>query len=391
MELVCEFRYSYSDAIERINYTSCIYTSSITQPNTIIQKINGKHLDGKSDKDVEGICFTNTTVNYFPQGLNKIFPNLKTVQVHNCGLKSITRRDLIGLENIQELSCYHNKITSLPDNLFRNMKKLIDISFFDNELHCMSSELLMPILKNDLKFVDFRENRSIDVAYCHSIFKQDVYGNKIDSIYNLMAMIDEKCDEPMKDEQAQTNTQQKDYKTEDFKEFWTTGRFSDITIVTDTEKFKVHKVVLAVQSSVFTSIFEDKMKDRPSDEFKMKNINSEVVKIFLKFFYTDEVKKEENSNLPELFSLATKFKVENLMSVVEKMIINNLNVDNAIEIFELACRFNCDGMKTSAFKVIQSMIDKPLKDDLINQPEVLKELVEAKRKFDSMVKKYENL
>ncbi|CRK99781.1 CLUMA_CG013089, isoform A, partial [Clunio marinus] len=155
---------------------------------------------------------------------------------------------------------------------------------------------------------------------------------------------------------------------------WTTGRFADITIVTDTEKFKAHKVVLAVQSPVFTSIFEDKMKDRPSDEIHMKNINTKTVKIFLKFLYTDEIEKEENSNLLQLFSLAAKFKVENLMTILEGIIINGLSNDNAIEIFELACRFNCDGLKTSAFKVIQSMFDEPLKDELINQPEVVKEL-----------------
>ncbi|CRK99761.1 CLUMA_CG013080, isoform A [Clunio marinus] len=174
---------------------------------------------------------------------------------------------------------------------------------------------------------------------------------------------------------------------EGFKELWTTGRLSDITIVTDTEKFKVHKFALAMQSSVFTSIFENVMKDRPSDEIQMKNIDPEVAKTFLKFFYTGEVEIEEISNLLELFALAAKFKVETLMSIIEDMIIDDLNDDNAIEIYELACRFNCDGMKTSAFEFIQSMFDEPLKDELMNQPEVLKELVEAKQKINSILKK----
>ncbi|CRK97254.1 CLUMA_CG010650, isoform A [Clunio marinus] len=32
---------------------------------------------------------------YFPQGLNKIFPNLKAVGILKCGFKSITQRDLV--------------------------------------------------------------------------------------------------------------------------------------------------------------------------------------------------------------------------------------------------------------------------------------------------------
>ncbi|CRK99760.1 CLUMA_CG013017, isoform A [Clunio marinus] len=368
MKLNCKFDGMYWSEF-RNQYMSYIFSSSITKPNTIIRTINGKHLEGKSDEDVEAIWFKDTTVNYFPQGLNKIFPNLKTVIIHDCRLKSITQRDLVGLENIRRLRCASNKISSLPDDLFENMNKLIDISFYENDLQFMSSEVLKPILKNGLKFVDFRENRSIGVAYCESSYKYTYIANKnkVDSVAKLMAMIDEKCG---------------------FKEFWITGRMSDITIVTDTEKFKAHKFVLALQSSVFTSIFENEMKDRPSDEIQMKNINSDAVKIFLKFLYTDEVEKEGNSNLLELFSLAAKFKVENLMIIVEGMITDDLNDDNAIEIFELACRFDCDGMKTSAFEVIQSMFDKPLKDELMNQPEVVKDLVEAKRNFESIVNEH---
>ncbi|CRL01863.1 CLUMA_CG015236, isoform A, partial [Clunio marinus] len=231
MDLVCEFRYWNWLEIGS-EYTSTISSSSIQEPNTIIQKINGKHLDGKSDKDVESIWFSNTTVNYFPQGLNKIFPNLKAVGIHNCGLKSITRRDLDGLENIQILWCSKNKIASLPDNLFRNMNKLNAISFRDNDLQFMSSEVLMPILKNGLKLVDFRRNRSIDAVYCDSSYTQKINGNKVDSLVQLMAMIFEKCDKPnKKDEQTLSNKKLQDIKTEGFNELWTTGRFSDITIV----------------------------------------------------------------------------------------------------------------------------------------------------------------
>ncbi|CRK99745.1 CLUMA_CG013076, isoform A [Clunio marinus] len=389
MELVCKFNYCSWLGVGN-KYTSIIDSCSITEPNTIIQKTNGNHLNGKSDEDVEAIYFMNTTLNYFPQGLNKNFPNLKAVGIDICGLKSITRRDLDGLENIQMLWCDNNKITSLPDNLFENMNKLIYISFCFNDLQFMSPELLKPILKNGLKFVDFSRNRSIDAGFSDSNYAIKISGKEVDSVAQLMAMIDDKCDKPMKDGQTQTSTQRKDLKIEGFKELWTTGRFSDITIVTDTEKFKVHKNILAIQSSVFTSIFEDKMKDRPSDEIQMKNINSDVVKIFLKFFYTDEVEKEENSNLFEFFSLAAKFKVDNLMTIVEEMITDDLNLNNTIEILELACRFNCDGMKTSAFKVIQSIFDEPLKDELMNQPEVVKELVEAKKKFDFMMSKYKS-
>ncbi|CRL03509.1 CLUMA_CG016596, isoform A, partial [Clunio marinus] len=197
MELVCEFENLRWYKFEKICYTSSISSSSIKEPNTSIRTINGNHLEGKSDKDVEVIRFRDTTVNYFPQGLNKIFPNLKAVLIHYCELKSITRKNLDGLENIQILRCDSNKITTLPDDLFRNMKKLIDISFRNNDLGCLSSKVFKPILNNGLKFVDFSGNRSIDAYYSDSTYTTYICRNKVDPVAQLMAMIDEECNKPV--------------------------------------------------------------------------------------------------------------------------------------------------------------------------------------------------
>ncbi|CRK95770.1 CLUMA_CG009227, isoform A [Clunio marinus] len=293
MNLNCKFCYDRAGHVNRPDYICLIDSSSkteILEPNVMIRKINGDHLDGKSDKDVEVIWFKHAKVNYFPHGLNEIFPNLKIVRIQECGLKSLTRKDLVGLENTESLWCDANNITSLPNDMFHNMSKLIYIAFQFNDLQFISSELLTPIFENDLQVVDFSGNHSIDAFYiadsCN--YRQLFCENEADSVAELMAMIDEQCDKPINDEQTISKTKLKVLKTEEFKELWTTGCFSDITIVTDTKKFKAHKVVLAVQT----------------------------------------------------------------------------------------------------FEAIQSIIDEPVKEELINQPKVLKKLVKAKRNFDSMVNKY---
>ncbi|CRL03848.1 CLUMA_CG016978, isoform A [Clunio marinus] len=376
MELKCVFEEKL-DLSGEIYYTSVIQSISLIKPNTKIRKISGKHVNGKKDEDVKVIKFENTTVNYFPQGLNKIFLNLIAVFIYNCGLKSITRRDLTGLKNLRTLHCSRNKITSLQSNLFQNMAKLKYISFRENDLHCISSDVFKPLSKNYYK-IDLRNNRSIDAFYCSS--RTPIMDEKhVDSIAQFWTMIDDMCNK------------NKNISSDRFKDLWKTGLCSDVTIVTETEKFKAHKVVLAVQSSVFASIFDNDMKDRPSGEIHLKNLNADIVKIFIKFFYVGEFERRELAGLKELLNLAEKFKVQNLLSIVEDMIIDDLNDDNAIEVLEFGCRFNCDGIKTSAFEVIQSMFDEPLKDDLINQPEAVTELVEAQRNFKSTLEKYKQI
>lgn len=46
------------------------------------------------------------------------FPNLKFLTTHNCGLKRITRKDLIGFDN----TFLHNDLTTLRDDLFADVK-----------------------------------------------------------------------------------------------------------------------------------------------------------------------------------------------------------------------------------------------------------------------------
>ncbi|CRK97253.1 CLUMA_CG010649, isoform A [Clunio marinus] len=309
-------------------YTCIILSPSIATPYTFIKKINGHHLEAKSDKDVIAVIFKNLSVTSFPKGLGTIFQNLKIVQISDCGLKSITQRDLDGLTNIETLFCDRNKITVLPHNLFRDMNKLTHISFYKNHLNSTSSELLMPVLKNGLKLVDFRYNRSINAFYQDSTLKVNY---KV-PLTKLIALMDEK---KKYNKTSQTIRQRKDLNTEVLNQFWTTGLFSDITIISDTEKFKAHKIVLAMQSSVFTSIFEDIEKYQKLNEIQMKEINSDVVKIFLKFLYTGEFQEEEeaekrikfSTNL-KIYHLACNYHVSFLKDIVEEMIIENLKDDD---------------------------------------------------------------
>lgn len=143
-----------------ILYTCRIPSASITKPGTRVTSFKGEHQPGKSNNDVEAINFTNVVVHYFPLGLDKIFPNLSHLQIGNCGLKEISRRDLIGLESLTSLCLQFNELQSLPSNLFNRMTNLIELEFNNNKLDFMSSKLLRPIMNNKLQIVDFGSDPS---------------------------------------------------------------------------------------------------------------------------------------------------------------------------------------------------------------------------------------
>jgi BTB/POZ domain len=374
MEVKCKFEYQLWNSIKL--YTCVVSSATVTSSKQRIKSFNGIHENEKTNDDVEAVLFANTQVEYFPKGVNVIFPNLTNFSINSCGLKSISRVNLIGLKNIERFYIFSNELTSLPDDLFTEMPKLKVFSFFNNKLECLSSKLLKPILKNDLIWVDFRKNTKLD-----AIYETGVEGSLM-SLKELMNMIDEKCEKPLNNN---GKIEFKDKIANGFKEFWMNQKFSDFIVLTRSKEFQVHKFVLAIQSDGFAEMFDS---DENASEMKIEDLNAEAVEEFLRFLYTGEISSEVHSF--ELFALASKLKVHELKSLTEEMILNDLDDTNAYKVFTLGHRYESETIKNAAFEEIRKMFpDKKLADDLVENLDKVKELIEMKLKFDNFFEKFE--
>lgn len=191
-------------------YTCDVSNTSITEPNSKIKSISGVHHEGKDNKDVKVISFLRTVVIYFLRGLGFILENLKSLLIYNCGLKKISREDLIGLYNLEEFTIVNNKLNSLPSNLFAGKKKLKEVSFTGNKLEFVSSELLKLIYENGLTRINLRKNKKIDAIF-------DTDEPYAVTLEQLMEMIDKQCSKPVEDE----------YTNRMFKDDATIGRVVD--------------------------------------------------------------------------------------------------------------------------------------------------------------------
>lgn len=375
MKISCEFGKGLC-TIYLNKYTCTVTSASICKPNSRVKSYNGKHASGKNDHDVKAIKFENQVVEHFPRNLHKIFPQLESLFISNCGLKAISRRDLIGLENISGLGIFSNQLTSLPSDLFVDMPKLRNISFIGNKLGSVSSKIFAPIIGNGLTYVDFRKNPSINSVYGVS----SIYG--VESLEKLMEVMDDQCTPPVEAKNYSSHAIEK--LSKGFQELWMTGRLSDLILIVGDEKFRVHKNVLAIQSSVFRAIFENDMMACQTNEMRIDEYSSETVTEFLRYMYTGEIPGEKNCL--ELFSLATKYDVSELRRSSEQMLMENLDESNALELFDLGHRHGSQQLKALAFNEITSMFPEATLDcDLINHPESLKELMEAKLKYYSIL------
>jgi Leucine-rich repeat (LRR) protein len=91
------------------------------------------------------------------------------LRLYKCGLKTITREDLAGLNNLERLRIDHNNLRSIPSDLFADLKNLTRIGITENNLEFISSKLLDPIAGNDLKYAMFQGISEIKVLFQPSL------------------------------------------------------------------------------------------------------------------------------------------------------------------------------------------------------------------------------
>jgi hypothetical protein len=82
----------------------------VAKPGVKVRAIVGKHEQESSGKDVTAIEFSCARMLYVPQGIDKFFKSLSCLEIENCGLKTLSRDDLFGLESLKVLLVRSNKL-----------------------------------------------------------------------------------------------------------------------------------------------------------------------------------------------------------------------------------------------------------------------------------------
>lgn len=422
MEIESEFRIvEWADSGNECRNSKHLYTCYVEahlviKPETKIKAFTGKHVDGKSDqhvqalwiqglkKEVKVLKFKNikatgtpepgvrtidvgpmsiqrlkvnrdSDMDYVPRGIKIFFPDLVVLSLKSCNLKYITRKDLVNFKRLESIHLGFNQLTSIPSNLFNNMPKLTRIALNNNKIEFLSSRLLKPVINNGLSMVELSENASIDAIFNPGERNSQ---NLVDTLEELLATID-RCCKPVIGEEPEKEV------SLELKRLWETNESTDFLVIADSKQFPVHKQQLASQSPVFEAMFHSDMKERLTNMTSISDFSSYAVEEFLRFFYTGEIQDE--SNVMELFSLASMYDVSRLRSICEEMILENLDGDNAYEVFCLGQLHSSKDLKEFAFLEIKCKFPgKHIDDILMGSPEKMIKFIQAAQERDEKLK-----
>lgn len=118
----------------------------------------------------------------------------------------------------------------------------------------------------------------------------------------------------------------------------------------DGVEFKVHKAVLAANSSVFFHMFSNEMQEKEKTLIELPE-SQQVLKELFRYFYCREVE-----GLPDiaenLLTAANKYLVDELKLICAAEILDRLDVDNVIRLLIFANQHNCLEVEDAAAQFV---------------------------------------
>lgn len=312
------------------------------------------------------LTFDDTKVHFIPRNLTKIFPNLVFLQINNCELKEVSAEDFVGLEELEDLGIQNNNIINLPVDLFKNMKKLREVSVSENLIQNFDEKVLEPI-KDTIELFYIDKNPGIN-----AVFKK-----KVSSIEDFIEQL-------KRSRINEQNAKKNQALIKDLEDLFTAGKYSDFVIKVGDKEYRVHKCIVAPKSSVFAKLITDNPGIAMKSFESTKNYRPEVIEEFLRYFY---VRADPSpGNAIELMSLAVDFGVPDLKLQCQDAMSKTINPNSALKLFSLAGQHELHELKRVAFDVIKECHSE-IRDYMYNDHELVDRILAAKEKSRSEVEK----
>jgi len=232
-----------------------------------VDKATGKHISGYANGDVYALDVRNKIVNYFLQGIEKIFTGLQVILLNECQLKHLNKTDMKPFTSLKVLDLEGNDLGILEEGIFDFNTALQWISISRNRILHVDSNVFDKLAS--LKFLSFVSNKCLN--------SNPVYDSA--SVKELILKIKAGCHNS--DYLSLNSTLkglQRDFKTLKLDNF---KSFSD-------QLYSLDKVFKGSKFSYFTS-FSDRLESLKNDKKFTRLENFYLIETKIKELETDEI------------------------------------------------------------------------------------------------------
>lgn len=141
-----------------------------------VEEFQGRHDGGRKNCNVRGLRVPEMTTKYLPINLCKHFPKLEAIEVVGGRMVRLEKKDIKIFPLLKVLWLPRNNIETLANDVFEGNLKLQKISFYENRLKFIGSEVFKPL--KFLKYINMELNDCVDkfasTAVCIKSLEKEV-------------------------------------------------------------------------------------------------------------------------------------------------------------------------------------------------------------------------
>ncbi|GIY94679.1 TD and POZ domain-containing protein 1 [Caerostris extrusa] len=182
---------------------------------------------------------------------------------------------------------------------------------------------------------------------CDCVIAMGIGYNKIESVSSGFSPL---IRHPYSVNESKPDTEENELDTssdlkDDLKTLYSESALSDMKILTSTETFLAHTQILAARSPVFRAMFSTDMKERTKECVDIPDLDSNTMRQFLLYMYTDTLEDLQCESAQALYAEADKYAVLSLKNSCSSFLKKSLSATSACDILVLADMHGDDDLK----------------------------------------------
>ncbi len=124
--------------------------------NDMVTSVTGCHLHSHYNRDVVGFRARNTSLQYFPKGLDQYFnaEKIEFIAIWASGLKEIHENDLSPFINVKAISFWNNELEVIERDLFKFNRQVEQIFLGRNKIRTVDGNVFDSLIKLRTLFMD---------------------------------------------------------------------------------------------------------------------------------------------------------------------------------------------------------------------------------------------
>jgi len=138
---------------------------------------------------------------------------------------------------------------------------------------------------------------------------------------------------------------------------WRDKLFTDVEVVCGTQRFQLHRAVLAAASPVFAAMLGSEMAESKSQQIVISDADEDAVSHALEYIYTGNVAEGTGC---QVVVLGHKYDIPGLIEFAAPVALSNLTAENVCNEVRILRSYACDPMLGPVFEALQSKVHESL-------------------------------